>query len=68
MTYEVSMELEGSMLTMEEQIQAVVNEVGRYATKEALSHFDTNGEPVMVGDVRYTSKGQSKKKSRPRMA
>lgn len=64
-TYEITFEMEGSMLEMEDQIQSAVNELGMKATHEALNTFDTNGGPVIVGGVKYSTKGRSKKKSRP---
>jgi hypothetical protein len=64
-TYELCFEVEGSMLEMEEQIQNAVNELGKQATSDALSHFDTNGEPIVAAGTRYTSKGRIKKKFKP---
>jgi hypothetical protein len=63
-TYEITLDMEGSMLEMEDQIQAAVNELGMKATHEALNSFDTNGSPLTIGGVKYTSKGRSKKKSK----
>ena len=63
MTYEITLELTGSMLEMEEQIQVAVNELGKAATRSALSEFDTNGEPVVVKGERHTAKQRAKKKS-----
>lgn len=64
-TYEITFEMDGSMLEMEDQIQAAVNELGLKATQEALNNFDTNGGPLKIGGVKHTSKGRSKKKSKP---
>lgn len=47
-----------SMLDNEEAIQEAVNAVGRVATSESLARFDTDGSPIDVGGVRFTSKGQ----------
>ena len=63
LTYEITLELTGSMLEMEEQIQVAVNELGKAATRSALSEFDTNGAAVCVKGERHTSKQRSKKKS-----
>jgi hypothetical protein len=61
-TYQITVEHEGSMLEMEEKIQQAVNSLGMVATEETLSGFDTNGDPITVSGVRHTSKGQSKKR------
>lgn len=60
-TIEIEMELEGDMLSQEEQIQKCVNEAGKLASKEALKSFDTNGLPIKVGEKTMTSKGRKKK-------
>lgn len=52
---------QGSMLEQEEQIAEAVAEVGRLATVLSLSSFDTDGQPVIVSNVRHTSRGQEKK-------
>ena len=67
LTIEITVELEGSMLEMEEIIQKSVNDLGLIETEEALKQFDTNGTPIEVGGVKQTSKGQEKKKSKHRM-
>lgn len=64
-TYEITIEHEGSMLAMEEKIQQAVNELGKRATEDTLTNFDTNGAPIELSGVRYTSKGSVKKKSKP---
>ena len=51
----------GSMLEQEEQIAGAVAEVGRLATVLSLQGFDTNGNPVIVDNVKHTSRGQEKK-------
>ncbi|EHL31970.1 ISKra4-like element ISLdr1 family transposase [Legionella drancourtii] len=58
---QVRVKLNGSMLNMEEAIQAAVNEVGSLATTEALKRFDTIGAPMQIGNVRVTSKGKVQK-------
>lgn len=55
---QVTIPLVGSMLSMEELIQAGVNEVGLVATDEALSKFDATGDPINIADIRLTSKGK----------
>lgn len=64
LTIEIIVDLEGSMLEMEEQIQKNVNELGQIETVEALKHFDTTGEVIEIGGLKMTSKGQEKKKLR----
>ena len=54
---QIKVKLRGSMLDMEEEIQAVVNEAGNLATKEALKRFDTTGAPIQIGSARMTSRG-----------
>lgn len=51
-----------NMLDMEEGIQDVLNKAGQIASASALNKFDTTGLPIMVDNVRYTSKGVQKKK------
>jgi hypothetical protein len=46
-----------NMLESEEYIQNGLNEVGKLATSCALSRFDTDGSPIKVAKVKYTSKG-----------
>ena len=52
---------EGSMLEQEEQIAAAVAEVGRLATQLSLKGFDTDGRPIILDNVRHTSRGEEKK-------
>ena len=58
----------GSMLEQEEQIAEAVAEVGRLATVFALQGFDTDGQPVIVSNVKHTSRGREKKTSKRRGA
>ena len=46
-----------SMLESETNILTSVNSVGQVSTSEALSIFDTDGDPISVCGVRMTSKG-----------
>ena len=46
-----------NMLVAEEYIQNSLNEAGKIATTCALSRYDTDGSPVKVARVNYTSKG-----------
>lgn len=56
---------EGSMLQQEEQIAQALAEAGRIATSYSLGKFDTDGRPIVVDNVRYTSRGGEKKNTRP---
>lgn len=58
---QVKVKLTGSLMTMEDNIQKAVNEMGLAATGEALSRFDTTGAKIKVGEVSLSSKGQVKK-------
>jgi hypothetical protein len=58
---EVTIPLKKGMLDMEDAIQQAVNEAGVTCTKYALSQFDTDGKPIVVGDRKYTSKGRVSK-------
>lgn len=58
-TLEVS--LSGSMLEMENAIQGALNEAGRLASEHALKRFDTDGTPIVVGGVKWTTKGSQPK-------
>jgi len=51
------------MLQQEEQIRQAINQVGRSATGLALKSFDTNGDPIKIDGVKYTSKKPQKKTS-----
>jgi hypothetical protein len=51
----------GSMLEQEEQIAAAVAEVGKLATSLSLKSFDTDGRPIVVDNVKHTSRGEEKK-------
>ena len=55
---QMTMELTGSMLDMENTIQAAVNEVGNLATKEALVTFDASGDPINIANIKLSSKGK----------
>jgi hypothetical protein len=48
-------------VSSDEAIQQGVNQAGMLATQHALSQFDTNGDPIKVGEKKFTSKGQLSK-------
>ena len=60
-TIQFKITLESSMLKTEESLQQSLNQAGCLATKTVLSSYDTNGDPIMVNDLKYTSKGQIEK-------
>ena len=60
-TIQITIPLGRSLLHTEEAIQAALNEAGVLATGEALQHLDTDGSPLLIGQTRWTSKGQEPK-------
>ena len=60
-TLQITIEYEGSMLSSEESIQTALNAAGVLASGKALEQFDTDGSPLEVGGVTYTSKGRQPK-------
>lgn len=68
LTLSVNVRLNGSLLEMEEEIAEILNELGRAATGAALERFDSNGDPIIVDNQKYTSKGSEKKSTKRRTA
>ncbi len=58
---QLELPVSGSMLEQEERIQEVLNEAGRLFTGEVLSRFDTGGAPILIGAIKWTSKGREPK-------
>jgi len=57
--YEMRVKITGkSMLEQELAIQEAVNRVGGKATSDALKSFDTDGRPLLLNGMKYTSKGE----------
>lgn len=56
-TVQVTIEYNRSMLDFEETLQAQLNGAGVLATQEGLRQFDTDGSPITVGSIKFTSKG-----------
>jgi hypothetical protein len=50
-----------SMLDAEEAIQTALNLAGVAATGEALSRFDADGQPILLGTTKLTSMGKVRK-------
>lgn len=51
----------GNFLEQEEQIAEAVAEVGRIASELTMKEYDTDGSPILVNNVKYTSRGLQKK-------
>jgi hypothetical protein len=60
-TLQVTIPFNRSMLNSENAVQEALNQVGRVATGELLKTFDTEGEGIILGSVKMTSKGLTNK-------
>jgi len=60
-TVEVKVDISGSMLNAEEAILSAFNEASCLVTGEALKRFDTDGSPITLGGIKWTSKDQEPK-------
>jgi hypothetical protein len=60
-TVQITIPYNQSMLEFEEAPQDRLNAAGVLATQEGLRQFDTDGSPITVGSVTFTSKGQHPK-------
>ena len=60
-TLQVEVPYIDSMLDFEEGLQRRLNDAGVVATAEGLKQFDTDGSPITVGPIKFTSKGQVEK-------
>ena len=60
-TLQLEIPYNGSMLDFEETLQDRLNEAGVVATAEGLRQFDTDGSPITVGSVKFTTKGRVEK-------
>jgi hypothetical protein len=60
-TVQVEVPYNDSMLDFEETLQHRLNDAGVVATAEGLRQFDTDGSPITVGPVKFTTKGQVEK-------
>jgi hypothetical protein len=54
---------QGDLLDQETALQIELQEAGRLALVEAIKELDTNREPIVVTNERYTSRGLEKKVS-----
>jgi len=57
--FEIEIDLTGSMLVVEEKILNALNEAGCFATAEKLKLFDTDGSPIVIGQMKLTSRCQN---------
>lgn len=60
-TIQVTIPYNPSMLEFEETLQDRLNAAGVLATEEGLRQFDTDGSPMTIGAVTFTTKGQHPK-------
>jgi hypothetical protein len=60
-TLQLEVPYSDSMLDFEETLQERLNDAGVVATAEGLKQFDTDGSPITVGPVKFTSKGPIEK-------
>src|SRR6476659_135139 len=60
-TLQIEVPYNTPMLDFEETLQERLNDAGVVATAEGLKQFDTDGSPITVGLVKFTSKGQVEK-------
>lgn len=58
---QVKVSLTDTMMESEQLIVECVNEVGILATTEAIKRFDTDGTPIMVGNVKFTARCKNTK-------
>jgi len=61
LTLQVTVTLTGSLMEMENTILDGCNEIGCLATAQALQHFDTDGSPIKLGEVKMTVRDKSNK-------
>lgn len=60
-TLQLTINLKGDLLEVEERIQSVLNEAGCQSTALAIAEFDTDGSPVMTGAIKWTCRGRHPK-------
>lgn len=53
-TLEISVDVSGPILEVEERIQQALNGAGCELTEKALEQFDTDGSPLMTGSIKWT--------------
>src|SRR3954453_22287006 len=60
-TLQVEIPYSDSMLDFEETLQERLNDAGVVATAEGLQQFDTDGSPITVAPLKFTTKGRVEK-------
>lgn len=60
-TLQLTFDISGDLLTIEERIQSVLNDAGCEVTALSLAEFDTDGSPLITGDVKWTRRCRSPK-------
>ncbi len=60
-TLELTFDLNGHLMEMEESIQNVLNQAGCEVTALAIGQFDTDGSPVVTGHIKWTRRCRSPK-------
>jgi hypothetical protein len=60
-TLQIEVPYNDSMLDFEQTLQERINDAGVVATAEGLKQFDTDGSPITVGPVKFTTKGPVEK-------
>lgn len=60
-TIQVTVSYNDNMLKAEEHLQECLNKVGSLSTGELLEYFDTDGSPIIIGEIALTTKGKVKK-------
>lgn len=60
-TLQLTIDLTGNLLEVEERLQAALNEAGCQATAVALGRHDTDGSPIMIGAIKWTRRCRSPK-------
>jgi hypothetical protein len=61
LTIQIKVKITGSLFEAEHTILDACNEVGQLATLHVMNRFDTDGSPIQVGGVKFTSKGTTPK-------
>ena len=58
--FEIEIDFAGlSMLESEIKIQKSINEVGNMITEKRLLEYDADGSPILIGDIKMTTKGMA---------
>lgn len=60
-TLELTFDISGHLMEIEEGVQDVLNEAGCEVTASAIGQFDTDGSPVATGDIKWTRRCRSPK-------